>query len=77
MLCASCTVETLRRWNRVECGVTLDHPQAILEHLVVLGLADERTRRQVARILTHLMADPDCQQCKCDPYLHMPLPPSH
>ncbi|KAG2489314.1 hypothetical protein HYH03_012146 [Edaphochlamys debaryana] len=35
--------------------------KAVLQQLVVLGLADERTRRQVARILLHLMVDARCQ----------------
>ncbi|GFR51284.1 hypothetical protein Agub_g13642 [Astrephomene gubernaculifera] len=47
-----------------------DHPlprlltrQAILEHLVVVGLTEERTRRQVARILLHIMPGAHAQKC--------------
>ncbi|GLC57227.1 hypothetical protein PLESTB_001201500 [Pleodorina starrii] len=36
---------------------------AVLERLVVLGLWDERTRRQVARILMALLPDPAVQAC--------------
>ncbi len=38
--------------------------QAVLELLVVLGLADERTRRQVARVLMQLMPDAELQTRK-------------
>ncbi|GIL73915.1 hypothetical protein Vretifemale_4019, partial [Volvox reticuliferus] len=36
---------------------------AVVERLVVLGLSDERTRRQVARILMGVLPDVDMQSC--------------
>ncbi|GLI61366.1 hypothetical protein VaNZ11_003729, partial [Volvox africanus] len=37
--------------------------RAVVERLVVLGLSDERTRRQVARILMGVLPDVDMQSC--------------
>ena len=43
------------------CACACPIPQPTLEHLVVMGLGDERTRRQVARILLLMMSDAECQ----------------